>query len=65
MSSSAVSLRKKNALAEEPEVQHRTWPRETATRLAQNRGAMAALVVLLVIAVVVIFAPVIAPFDPM
>ncbi|MEA2513182.1 MAG: peptide/nickel transport system permease protein [Thermomicrobiales bacterium] len=43
---------------------HRTWFQETLTRLLQNKGASAGLVVLLVIAVVVILAPAIAPYDP-
>jgi ABC-type dipeptide/oligopeptide/nickel transport system permease subunit len=47
-----------------PEIRHRTWFRETIARLLMNKGATAALIVLAVIAIVVIFAPVFAPYDP-
>src|SRR5215211_786543 len=43
---------------------HRTWFQETLARLLKNKGASGALIVLVVIAVVVVFAPVITPYDP-
>jgi len=43
---------------------HQAWFRETLTRLLKNKGAVIGLVTLLVTAVVIVFAPVFAPYDP-
>jgi peptide/nickel transport system permease protein len=52
------------ALAEAASRAHRTWFQETLARLLKNKAASGALVVLLAIAVIVILAPVITPYDP-
>lgn len=46
------------------EPRHRTWFRETLSRLLKNKGAVAGLVILLAMSIIVIFAPVFAPYDP-
>ena len=59
-----VLSRNKAAGAAPSQVRHRTWFQETLARLFKNKGATGALVVLAVIAVVIVFAPVVAPYDP-
>jgi peptide/nickel transport system permease protein len=51
-------------LAEVANRRHRTWFQETLARLLKNKGASAGLIVLLLVAVIVLLAPVIAPYDP-
>jgi peptide/nickel transport system permease protein len=51
-------------LAEFAGRRHRTWFQETLARLLKNKGASAGLIVLSVVAVIVLLAPVIAPYDP-
>jgi peptide/nickel transport system permease protein len=50
-------------LAEGRSGQH-GWLRETAGRLVKNKGATGALVVLLMVAFIILLAPLIAPYDP-
>ncbi len=59
-----VLSRNKSGGAALPQVHHRTWFRETLARLFKNKGATAALIVLAILAVVIVFAPVFAPYDP-
>ncbi len=43
---------------------HERWWRDTGRRLLRNKGATIGLVILAVIAIVIVFAPLVAPHDP-